>query len=237
MCYDDEKWGDNMNCLEAERFFDSYIDFLASRTRTYTLCAPISKIPFYCDGWKEKLLDASKLDVARRLLWKGECPNGYIESIEQALLCVPSIIPVPDSIGYELMKASEIVAKGKDSKFFSAFNKNKINEAEKLLFKHQPQIEPFDISSFQKFCEHMIQYIDDVFLPSINAEVKNYPESVFQYCMEAYETAGIPYEQNYDIYFYSIRQMQEWAMDPKMKNFFKDYEDVLFDTKGNKVVL
>ena len=111
-------------------------------------------------------------------------------------------------------------------------NKKKIEEAKKILAEYQPKVEMLRTDSFGAFCEHMTQYIKNVFLPELKSGEEPIEEYVFRYSLEAYRVAGIPYDDGYDVYFYSIKQMQLWAMDPKMKHFFKKYEDVLFDVKG-----
>lgn len=223
-----------MNCLEAARFLDSYTSFIANRPKTYTLCTPISKIPFYCEDWKEKLLKAAKLDTARRLIWSGECPPGYLDQLEMCLLAASSIFPVSDFVGFDLLKASEVVEKGKTSKLFAMTNKKKIEEAKKIIANYQPQIDIFKTDGFRDFCDHMFQYIEEVFLPGVKSRKEPIEEYVFRYSLEAYDTAGVPYDNGYDVYFYSLKQMQVWAMDPKMRHFFEGYEDVLFDS-GNRI--
>lgn len=220
-----------MNGLEAARFLDSYMRFLANRPKTYTFATPISKIPFYCEDWKDKLLMAAKLDTARRMIWAGECPPGYLDQLEVCLMSASSIVPVSDFVGFDLLKASETIEKGNSSKIFAMTNKKKIEEAKKILAEYQPKVEMFRTDSFGAFCEHMTQYIKNVFLPELKSGEEPIEEYVFRYSLEAYRVAGIPYDDGYDVYFYSIKQMQLWAMDPKMKHFFKRYEDVLFDVK------
>lgn len=96
-------------------------------------------------------------------------------------------------------------------------NENRVNSS-------LPQIEFCGIDDVIDVYNHMLDYKNNVFL-------KQDKDTIFQavadYCFEAYECAGVPYKEGYDIYFFTFKQMQKFAQMEQLKHYYVGYEEYI----------
>lgn len=204
----EEEYVDNLNLLEAHKIVNQYTDFLASdkMSQYAPLAIPETALPFYHVGWQNTLTKAAKIYISYLLLWT--LSQERIEGIIDLMANISWFVPEEQAnASAEAFKA----IRGKNKAMLKNINLPKIS------------VYPTDDIAHQ--FNQMLDYKNNVTLKNWTAETMN--QSAADFCYTAYEKAGVPYKQGYDVYFYPFKALRYYAQDENLKQYFVGYEDYI----------
>lgn len=215
-----------MNLLEAHKIVQEYVDvFAKGRNKMWGISAEY--IPSYSDHWKSDLVTSYKLFLAHGLLWQTLNDDSVTQYLN-LLLLANAVVPANEA--EKARQAYEVYEKGKNSKTYRVFHKEKYELALDAFLRHKAQqMQPFQTDVPEAF-NHMLHFRNEILWPKLDQGMPT-GEAVRFYCKEAYKTAGEPYSDNDYAYFFSFDQMRKWLNNLELKQFYKPYEEHLYTFK------
>lgn len=207
----EEDYIKNMNLLEAHKMVNQFIDIIASdKLSAYMPFAiPETILPFYHEGWQNTLVKAAKLYIAYLLMWskQQEYTSGIIDLISTKASCF-----IPEETAKICQESFELLLT----------NNGKISSNANITL---PTATLFPTDDIRKHYNTMLDYKNNVLLKNWSSETMH--QELTDYCYTAYENAGVPYKDGYDVFFYPFYAMREYAKNDKLKQHFSGYEEYL----------